>query len=248
MVRSSLTGVDLTPVFRTHEASSPQHLILDADDTLWENNVYFERAIGDFLAFLNHSTVTPAEVRTTLDEIERANILHHGYGAAAFARSLRTCFERLSERQVREDDVARIAELGERILRQEIEIIDGVPETLASLASRHDLLLFTKGHPEEQRLKIDRSGLADFFREAVVAGEKDEAAYRTLVEAHGLDPSRTWMIGNSPKSDINPALAAGLNAVFVPHDQTWGLERQELASGPGRLLVLERFADLLAHF
>ena len=63
-----------------------------------------------------------------------------------------------------------------------------------------------------------------------------------------MDPERTWMIGNSPKSDINPALEAGLNAVFVPHAHTWVLERQEIRAGAGKLLVLDRFEDLRKHF
>jgi putative hydrolase of the HAD superfamily len=58
------------------------------------------------------------------------------------------------------------------------------------------------------------------------------------------------MVGNSPKSDINPALAAGLHAVFIPHGDTWILEHEDLATAPApqRLLVVERFADLRAHF
>ena len=123
-------------------------------------------------------------------------------------------------------------------------------ETLALLAPRHDLTLMTKGHPEEQRLKIDRSGLAGYFRHAAVVPEKNPAAYQTLVVELEVDPARTWMIGNSPKSDINASLAAGLNAVFIPHHATWRLEHQEIDAdaGPGRLLVLERFRDLGRHF
>ncbi len=90
--------------------------------------------------------------------------------------------------------------------------------------------------------------MGGYFRHAAVVAEKDAGAYRALVAELGLEPGRTWMVGNSPRSDVNPALAAGLNAVYVPHDRTWGLEREELASGPGRLLVVERFADLLRHF
>jgi putative hydrolase of the HAD superfamily len=78
--------------------------------------------------------------------------------------------------------------------------------------------------------------------------EKDAAAYRTLVGERGMEAERTWMIGNSPKSDVNPALEAGLNAVFVPHAHTWVLEKQEIVPGNGRLLVVERFGDLLRHF
>jgi putative hydrolase of the HAD superfamily len=139
---------------------------------------------------------------------------------------------------------------GERILSQPIELIDGVEETLTLLAERHDLTLMTKGHPEEQRMKIDRSGLGGYFRHAAVVPEKDAAAYQSLVAQLEVDPARTWMIGNSPKSDINPALAVGLNTVFIPHHATWRLEHQEIdgEAGPGKLLVLERFRDLRMHF
>ena len=116
----------------------------------------------------------------------------------------------------------------ERILECPMEVIEGVPETLEYLAHRHDLTLFTKGHPEEQRLKIERSGLGGFFAHAAIVKEKDAAAYRALALERGLDPGLSWMVGNSPKSDINPALEAGWNAVFVPHARTWTLERQEI--------------------
>lgn len=227
-----------------------QHLIFDADDTLWENNIHFERAIEDFLDFLAHSTMTREQVRDVLDEIELANFRVHGYGSAAFSRNLRQCYEHLAERHIAADDLRTVMAFGERILAQPMEIIDGVEETLAFLAERHDLTLMTKGHYEEQQLKIDRSGLNSYFRHAEVVPEKDPAAYRTLVMKLELDPARTWMIGNSPKSDINASLAAGLNAVFIPHHATWRLEAQELNgnAGPGQLLVLERIRDLSRHF
>jgi putative hydrolase of the HAD superfamily len=136
----------------------------------------------------------------------------------------------------------------ERILEQPMQVIDGVVETLEYLSGRHELTLFTKGHPDEQTLKIDRSGLRRFFAHTAVVPEKDVTAYTELVGTRGLSPDRSWMIGNSPKSDINPALAAGLNAVFVPHAHTWTLERQEIRTGSGRLLVIDQFRDLQKHF
>jgi putative hydrolase of the HAD superfamily len=138
--------------------------------------------------------------------------------------------------------------LARKIMEQPIELIAGVQATLEYLSTRHDLTLFTKGHPEEQKLKIDRSGLGIYFGHTAIVREKDAESYAGLVRDRGLDVSRTWMVGNSPKSDINPALAAGLNAVFVPHDRTWHLEKTELGSGSGRLIVMERFADLVQHF
>jgi len=119
----------------------------------------------------------------------------------------------------------------ERILECPMEVIEGVPETLEYLSPRHDLTLFTKGHPEEQKLKIGRSGWGTFFGHTAIVKEKDATAYRRLVEERGLDAERTWMIGNSPKSDINPALAAGLTRSFVPHAHTWILEEAGAASG-----------------
>jgi putative hydrolase of the HAD superfamily len=225
-----------------------QFLIIDADDTLWENNIYFERAFEEFAAFLDHSALTPREVRAVLDEIEHANALVHGYGSHSFGRNLRQCYEHLAERAIGPADLRTVMGFAERILEAPIELIAGVDETLAYLASRHDLTLFTKGHPDEQKLKIDRSGLGGHFRHAAIVKEKDPAAYRRLVEEREMDPARTWMIGNSPRSDINPALEAGLGAVFVPHAHTWALEKCDLSEGNGRLKVLGAFADLQQHF
>lgn len=225
-----------------------QHLIVDADDTLWENNIYFERAFDDFVAYLDHSSLSPDEVRAVLDEIELANNKVHGYGSRNFAKNLCECYERLAERDVAPGSLTTILSLAEQIVEQPVDLIEGVAETLEYLSLRHDLTLFTKGHPEEQKLKIDRSELGVYFGHTAIVKEKDAASYRSLVEERGLDPAFTWMIGNSPKSDINPALEAGLNAVFVPHARTWHLEKTELAQGPGRLLVLETFAKLRDHF
>ena len=225
-----------------------QNLIIDADDTLWENNIYFERAFEEFVAFLDHSSLAPQEVRDILDEMERVNAMIHGYGSANFGRNLRQCYEHLVEREIREDDLATVMGFARRILECPMEVIPGVRETLGYLASRHDLTLFTKGHVDEQKLKIDRSGLGGFFQHAAIVKEKDAPAYRRLVAERGMDAAVTWMIGNSPKSDVNPALEAGLNAVFVPHEHTWVLEKQELRPGKGRLLVLEKFEDLRERF
>ena len=183
-----------------------------------------------------------------LDEIELANAKIHGYGSLNFGRNLRQCYQHLAERDVSEDDLRTVMAFAERILDCPMEVIAGVPETLEYLASRHDLTLFTKGHPEEQKLKIDRSGLGIYFGHTAIVKEKDVAAYATLVAERGIDPGQAWMAGNSAKSDINPALAAGLNAVFIPHAHTWRLERQDIRPGNGRLLVLERFTGLREHF
>jgi len=225
-----------------------QNLLVDADDTLWENNIYFERAFEEFVAFLDHSTMGPREIQDILDEIEMENARIHGYGSKNFGRNMTLCYQHLVEREIREEDVRTVMGFAERILECPMEVIAGVPGTLEYLAERHDLTLFTKGHVEEQKLKIDRSGLGGYFRHTAIVKEKDAEAYRRLVAERGMNTAATWMIGNSPKSDVNPALEAGLNAVFVPHAHTWVLEKQDLRPGRGRLLVLEKFEDLRERF
>ena len=221
-----------------------QHLIFDADDTLWENNIYFEQAFEDFCAFLAHSRLSPAEVREALDEIEIANSKVHGYGALNFARNLRQCYERLAEREWDVNHTNAIDSLAHGILQSPMELLDGVGETIPLLANRHELTLFTKGAVEEQWAKIERSGLKTYFAHCEIVKEKNREAYRELAQSREFDLERTWMIGNSPKSDINPALAAGLRAVYVPHLRTWGLEKEEILDAGGRLVVVQGFRDL----
>jgi len=223
-------------------------LLIDADDTLWENNIYFERAFDEFVDYLDHSTLTPTEVRAVLDEIEAANAKVHGYGSVQFGKNLLQVYKHLAERHILQADLKKVMSFAERILQQPIELMPGVEETLEYLAPRHDLTICTKGHIEEQKLKIDRSGIGKHFAHAEIVKEKTADAYRALVKARGFNPKQTWMIGNSPKSDINPALAAGLSAVYIPHPRTWSFEHAEIRDVPGRLLRVERFASLREHF
>lgn len=225
-----------------------QTLIFDADDTLWENNVVFERVIDDFLGWLAHPTLDRAELRTILDDIERANCAVHGYGSTVFLRSLHDCLERLRERPATAAEQQQILELADALVNHEVELIPGVAETLDELAARHHLLLLTKGDNEEQQRKIDASGLEDHFTSVYIVREKHAGTYLELVEEHSLRPEHAWMIGNSPKSDILPARRAGLNAVFIPNKSTWVLEHDVVDPADDRVLHLSRFPDLLAHF
>lgn len=229
---------------------SGQTLLIDADDTLWENNIYFERAIASFIAYLNHQKYTTAEVRKTLNAVERETILSHGYGLSSFTRSLVTCFERLSPAPMTEEKAQRILSFANSIAEQEIELLPGVQETLAELARRHRLILMTKGNRAEQADKFARSGLSPYFSAVEIVAEKDPPTYREVIHRHELTPHTSWMIGNSIKSDINPALAAGLHAVFLFHKDTWVLEHAALDAAPAsqHLLELDGFSKLSLHF
>jgi putative hydrolase of the HAD superfamily len=226
----------------------PQSLIFDADDTLWENNIYFEEAFDRFCDYLNHSSLTPDQVRSVLDEIEMANTRIHGYGSKNFARNLAVCLQHLAERHVGEADLKTVEEFAHAILDKPMELIDGVEETVARLSERHTLTIFTKGDKDEQQLKVDRSGLGKYFRHPAIVKEKNRESYLQLAENQGFDAEHTWMIGNSPKSDINPALAAGLKAVYVPHPRTWSLEKEDVPAQHPRLLRVQKITQLVEYF
>jgi putative hydrolase of the HAD superfamily len=235
---------------RHSDSNGAQTLLIDADDTLWENNIYFERAIARFVSFLNHHEYSPEQVREVLNDVERECIVKHGYGLHSFAHALVDTFERLSIEPVTPELHARIQSFAHTVAEHPVEILPEVPATLEHLASRHHLILVTKGAIAEQSGKIERSGLKEYFAALEIVAEKDASVYRTIVSKYELSSDTTWMIGNSPKSDINPALAAGLNAVFVPHGNTWILEHDDVVepTPPSRLLKVEKFGQLREHF
>ncbi len=239
-----------TPIAPLASRLANQTLLIDADDTLWQNNIYFERAIASFISYVDHKTHTADQVRERLNACERATIAVHGYGINSFRRSLVDCFEQLTETAITPDRHRQIISFADAIAANEMELLPGVVATLEALQPRHRLILVTKGNVIEQTDKLERSGLRPYFVAVNVLPEKNVGAYRAVIAEHHCDPGSTWMIGNSPKSDINPAMGAGLNAVFIPHDSTWILEHEVVDAPPDsrRLMELESFSDLLNHF
>ena len=222
--------------------------MFDADDTLWENNVLFERVVEDYLDWLAHPTLERTQVRRVLDEIEAANVVAHGYGSRVFLRSLAECFERMRERPASATERREIDELAAALVHHRVDLVPGVSDTLSELGSRHRLLLLTKGDTDEQRGKVDASGLAPHFAAVHIVAEKDAGTYRRLLDEHALAAATTWMIGNSPRSDIRPARAVGMGAVFIPNANTWALEHAELDPDDDGVLELATFPELLSHF
>ncbi len=223
-------------------------LLIDADDTLWENNIFFEKTIDHFVTQLEHLGYTREYIRHILNETERRNIRQHGYGVRSFRRSLEETYLKLAGNSARRDMVKEIERLAAELEATPPHILDGVPETLAYLAKHHRLILLTKGEPAEQAAKVERSGLQPYFDAIEIVLEKDSGVYDRMIEQFKIVKSHGWMVGNSPRSDINPALQSGLNAVFIPHSSTWELENAEVESGAGKLLILASFRELRTHF
>jgi putative hydrolase of the HAD superfamily len=249
---TAMSAISPFSVYHTKTMPIPsQALLVDADDTLWENNIYFERTIAEFMRRLNHQQMTAGQVRLFLNQVERETILERGYGSHSFAHSLVKTFERLAQQPVTPEMHEFIWGFAHQVSSSPLELIEGVPETLDYLSQHsHHLILMTKGDFTEQSGKVERSGLKEYFAAVEIVAEKNAATYAGMVAKYELEPETTWMVGNSPKSDINPALAAGINAVFVPHDNTWILEHESVNEVPDglRLLQVKKFAELRKHF
>ncbi len=225
-------------------------LILDADDTLWENNVFYEETIDAFGARMAAEGFDPQRARQTLIETEHERVPVYGYAPQEFVRCMQVAYQRLCQEDghhPRPEVEAEIETIGQRVIEYPIILLDGVAETVARLSRHCRLFLLTKGDPNVQRSKVERSGLAPYFEAVHIVPEKGPEVLRDLLARHNLDPARTWMVGNSPRSDVNPALAVGIGAIYIPYHRPWAFEEVPIVA-PERTVTLHRFADLLHLF
>ena len=225
------------------------NLVFDADDTLWDSNIHFLEAFDSFAVAVSDVGLglSRVEVQAAVRRAELELIKTHGYGRRPYILALHQAGAELATagHDGLRDEIERI---GTHLLERECALLPDVEPTLQELSLRHRLLMFTKGQRDEQLQKLARSGLGPLFDRVETPREKDVDAYRRLVRDAGLDPSLTFMIGNSPRSDINPAVAAGLRAVFIPHPHTWDLEHEEINEAGDRIIELTSFRRLVEVF
>ncbi|MGD1997265.1 MAG: HAD family hydrolase [Anaerolineae bacterium] len=225
-------------------------LILDADDTLWENNVFYEEATDTFIELMVQEGFDHTEARQTLTHVEHDRIPTVGYSPHEFVRSLAIAYHRLCKRHKREAHPqveSRVSAIGQQVVEYPITLLEGVAETLPSLRQHCQLILLTKGDHQTQHSKVERSGLAPYFETIHVVAEKGADVLQDLMARHDLDRARTWMVGNSPRSDINPALEVGIGAIYIPYAKPWDYEQVPIAD-PDRVVTLRSFSDLADLF
>jgi putative hydrolase of the HAD superfamily len=226
-------------------------LLIDADDTLWENNIFFERAVKEFTQLMLERNLMAERIEALLRHREMENVKHYGYGSESLYRTMLDVYHEAcaDEGKCAEAPVlAMIEEFRELTGNYRIELLDGVKETLPRLCEANRLILLTKGNEKEQMGKVERSGLSGYFKELRVVGEKEPGTYRALLIEFNLNADDTWMVGNSPRSDINPAKAVGMGTVLIPYHSTWVHELEEISAEGRETIVLDSFSGLLTHF
>ena len=217
---------------------------LDADDTLWHNERYYDEAQDRFVEMLSHYH-PEAWIRERLYQTETRNIQHFGYGIKAFVLSMIETSVELTEGRVSGKDVGSLVDIARHMLSARVELLDHVAESLPALSSSHRLVLITKGDLMDQENKLSRSGLGDYFETVEIVSQKNTAMYTRLLKKTSITAAEFLMVGNSLRSDILPVLEIGANAVYIPYATTWQHEAaDEPAAGTRGYFALDSFGQL----
>jgi putative hydrolase of the HAD superfamily len=206
-------------------------IAFDADDTLWHNEPIYRGAQHQVLDILAHYHDRDW-IERRMYETEIRNLEHYGYGIKGFTLSMIETAIELTEGRIGGAEIGRIIELTREMFSAPVELLDGVEETIATLAASHDLMLITKGDLFEQQAKISRSGLAVHFDKIEIVPVKIRETYQSIVARHEISPQRFLMVGNSIRSDVLPVIEMGGHAVHIPYETTWEHEivpEEELA-------------------
>ncbi|MFP3542682.1 HAD family hydrolase [Rhizobium sp. SIMBA_035] len=215
----------------------------DADDTLWQNEQYYRLTEAHFTELLADFAEGP-KISERLLEAEKRNLAHYGFGIKGFTLSMIETAIEMTDGRVPASVIAQILDIGRDLLSHPVETMPHVQDTLEALAGNYLLVLITKGDLFDQERKLAQSGLGDFFDAVEIVSDKTAVTYRRIFSKVGDGPERAMMVGNSLKSDIVPAIAAGSYGVFVPHELTWVLEHIDEPSDAPRFRKIPHLGEL----
>jgi len=222
----------------------PDLLILDADDTLWESARFFERAEEDFLCLVDSLGLDPLRIRTEIHRRDLERLSSTGYGAKPYIDTLQTILDDLPEGA---SDTARqsFRDIANILINHPVLLMSGVMETLLEIdALGIESVVYTVGEYDHQSSKFNRSGIQKLVNALHVVDSKTPEALQGLLTRYSATPERTVLVGNSPRSDINPALTLGVNAIHLLRDRTWAAEREDYAF-PDRVNTIDRFEEII---
>ncbi|MBW3672345.1 MAG: HAD family hydrolase [Acidobacteria bacterium] len=196
---------------------------LDADDTLWHNMPIFVSAEARFREMLSHYH-DDEWIDQRLNETQLKNLEHFGYGIKGFTLSMIETAIDLSEGRVTGNEIRQLIELSRAMLSAPVELLDGVEETVETLAGQYRLILITKGDLFDQEGKLARSRLGSHFEQVHIVSAKTSDTYASILRSHGVTPEQFVMVGDSLRSDIVPVIEIGANAVHIPVENQWSHE------------------------
>ncbi len=220
-----------------------QMLGFDADDTLWHNERLYVQAQAQFKEIMSHY-YDPAQVENRLFHTESRNMDHFGYGIKAFTLSMIETAIELTNGQIHGSEIQKIVEIAKHMLNADVELLEGVKQTIPLLAAKYPLMIITKGDLLDQERKINKSGLKNYFEKVEIVSNKSTKGYKEILDRHQIDPTHFLMVGNSLRSDILPILELGSQGVYIPYETTWLHEMADAPEGHNGFFTLENFGQL----
>jgi putative hydrolase of the HAD superfamily len=221
-------------------------IAFDADDTLWDNEIFYQETEKKFHELLEpHLPADQAAGELLRTEIK--NIERYGYGIKAFMLSMIETAIRVTDKTISAEVIEKILLFGHELLEKPIQKLEGVEEVLAVLQKRYRLVVATKGDLLDQERKLRKSGLEHYFHHTEIMSEKREADYRKLIRHLDIDPGEFMMIGNSIKSDILPVLNIGGHGRHIPYHITWSHEVVEEKVEHSNFKQLSHIREILDH-
>jgi len=221
-------------------------IAFDADDTLWDNELYFQETEEKFCELLEDFLPQHTVARELL-QTEIKNISLYGYGIKAFMLSMIETAIRITDKNIKAETIEKIISFGQELLEKPVLLIDGVEEVLKSLKAKYRLVIATKGDLLDQERKLKKSGLANFFHHIEIMSEKKETDYQKLIQHLDIKPNEFMMIGNSIKSDILPVLNIGGHGIHIPYHVTWAHEKVETVIDHQNFMQADRIRDVLNY-
>lgn len=225
-----------------------KRIIFDADDTLWDNNRFYVNAAESFLNICEHAGYDREEVIKSFDELELKVVKERGYGSENYIYILETLFNyynNLNHTKLNKNKFNSLLQDFSNHVHDKPQIFPGVQETLKNLQNKYSLYILTKGNIEEQNRKVVNSGLSKYFQEIFVVPEKNDATYLSLFKKYNWNVNESCMVGNSPKSDINPALRLGMFAIFIPYPYTWKLDNEAIMEDHPNFFEVKNFQSVI---
>ena len=250
-----MSGGDASPFSQeapmTHK---DQWLIFDADNTLWDLEILYDRARTDFCRYVSFKASQLGSPDIPVDLVEKMQRHRdiqlfgvYGYSCLRFARSFEDTMSFLAP-HAEASDLAHIRRLAMDVFDQPASPVDGLEELLERLHPHFCLAIITAGEKWIQDRRLENFHLRRFFQETLVVEQKTPEVMRTFCDAHRINHQKAWVIGDSIKSDIVPALGAGLNAIHV-QAKNWSRESGEIPDGvpsvPTLSAILEHLPDSL---
>ena len=223
-------------------------IAFDADDTLWDNEIYFRESERQFCKLINshNPNLTEKEIMPILFDNEVGNLSIYGFGVKSFVLSAIETAGKLLNNDVPYSIVSSIVQIGREQLMKPVTLLADVEDTLKQLkeSGKYRLVVATKGDLLDQESKIKRSGLEQYFERTIIMSDKREEDYRKMIKSLNCKPEKLVMVGNSFKSDILPVVNLGGRGIYIPYHTTWAHEVVETIEHE-RIVEITRLKEIL---